>query len=448
VRILIVGALAWNPERILALCDRGHELYGLWTRSMAWDQGPYAFARGRIRDVNPAEGVELVRQGGVDLVYSLFMAYPPGPRRRRRGEELPELWDTLRRLAGARESGRRRVPIVRHWGSDTATFDQAVVDALDGHVFCNRELHAFLAAPVRAGGLGMAIACPPERIAYLDSDRPSLAFMTDRFTPKLSRADGEIHTVCVGRPLGIDLRALARRGIHLDVYGNSVDSVALTIAGSVRLRDLEETCRAAERFARVHPSRQSIGADLEEIRALKGGWVEEFSRYDAGWSYVSSSEGSVLAARAMIPNRFGTYLVAGLPVITERLPGYHRYEALRERGIAIEFGPGDYDELAARLRDHDALAAAGARAAGARLAYSFEATLDPLLGFFERIIELGRTHAAPAVTARGPARGWPSRAALALARARARLRRRLSSRVARIKVGRLAAALRPHDGRA
>jgi hypothetical protein len=212
------------------------------------------------------------------------------------------------------------------------------------------------------------------------------------------------------------------------------------------MRDLRPTCRAAERFVRVHPSRQVIGAGLEEIRGVKSTWVPHFSRYDAGWSYVNVHEPSRLADRALIPNRLGTYLLAGLPVITERRPGYYRYEAMRERGAGVEFEPGDYDELARKLRDRDGLRAAESRARSARLAYSFEATLDPLIAFFERIAATRAT--VDRSTAVPPAprwRAWPARAGLRMARARMRVRRRLVHGVAGLKVGYLAASLRPRD---
>jgi glycosyltransferase involved in cell wall biosynthesis len=36
LRILLVGELAHNPERVLALSERGHELHGLWTQDPVW----------------------------------------------------------------------------------------------------------------------------------------------------------------------------------------------------------------------------------------------------------------------------------------------------------------------------------------------------------------------------------------------------------------------------
>jgi hypothetical protein len=451
MRILLVGALAWNPERMLSLCDRGHELYGLWTRSMSWEQGPYPFAQNRIRAVRLTEAAEMVERGHVDVVYSLFMAYPASLWDRERGRDLPELWGALRHLLRSRQRSRPGVPIIRHWGSDTATFDPEVVFALDGHLFCNPELHHFLTAPLRQGGLGMALACPADRIAYLDSDLPMRAFMNDRYAPKLSEKDGEIHTVCVGRPTGIDLIELSRQRIHLHVYGNSFDSVARTLAESVRIRDLRRTCRAAERFVHVHPSRQIIAGALDEIRAVKSTWVSEFSRYDAGWSYVNVRDRGALADRALIPNRLGTYLLAGLPIITERLPGYYRYEVPHQRGIDIEFRPGDYAELAAKLRDRGRLRAVTARARSERASYSFEATLDPLIAFLERITAWRaaeqRSGAGRSVARLRP---WPTRAAWAARHcvsAWTALRRRARRRAASLKAGYLTASLRPPGDR-
>ena len=39
-------------------------------------------------------------------------------------------------------------------------------------------------------------------MAFQDGDRPKLEFMNDAFSPRLSERDGEIHTVCIGRPFG------------------------------------------------------------------------------------------------------------------------------------------------------------------------------------------------------------------------------------------------------
>ncbi len=73
LKILLVGELAYNADRVLALEERGHTLYGLWMRDPMWFNavGPMPFghvtdiptrrlARGRAadpagRDLRPAE---------------------------------------------------------------------------------------------------------------------------------------------------------------------------------------------------------------------------------------------------------------------------------------------------------------------------------------------------------------------------------------------------------
>ena len=77
VNLLIVGALSWNPERIRSLRERGHRLWGLWSRSMAWDQGPYPSLDGQVTPVALADAARTIRHERIDCVYSLFQAYHP-----------------------------------------------------------------------------------------------------------------------------------------------------------------------------------------------------------------------------------------------------------------------------------------------------------------------------------------------------------------------------------
>jgi hypothetical protein len=57
LKILIVGELAYNAERILALEERGHKLYGLWMRN--WQAVPFAH---EVLTHNP--GIPMALQGG------------------------------------------------------------------------------------------------------------------------------------------------------------------------------------------------------------------------------------------------------------------------------------------------------------------------------------------------------------------------------------------------
>ena len=66
MRLLLVGALSWNPERIRSLAERGHRLWGLWSRSMAWDQGPYEALEGCVERVAPEDAARTIRDRRID----------------------------------------------------------------------------------------------------------------------------------------------------------------------------------------------------------------------------------------------------------------------------------------------------------------------------------------------------------------------------------------------
>jgi glycosyltransferase involved in cell wall biosynthesis len=72
LRILLVGELAFNPERVLALEERGHQLFGLWMPNPGSFNtvGPLPF--GHVQDI-PRDGwVESVRRIQPDVIYALL----------------------------------------------------------------------------------------------------------------------------------------------------------------------------------------------------------------------------------------------------------------------------------------------------------------------------------------------------------------------------------------
>ena len=388
MKILLVGALAWNPERIRSLHERGHELWGLWSRSLAWDQGPYPTLEGCLRQLALEDAARTIHDEKIDCVYSLFQVYdrriwaPASP-----GIEHG-IWTILRSLLIERGRGNFDAPVVRHWGFDIHDIDLDVARALDGHVFCNREKLAYWTTPRREGGCGLDVTGESAVVDFLDGDRPKLEFMNDRFAERLSDADGELHTVCAGRPVGIDCVALARRGIHLHVYCNSFDDAYRMIAPDLSPRDARREAALLGRYLHVHTSLQTLRGSWADVRRTKARWVEEFSRYDAGWSYIGSPlSWAPLDDRAAIPNRVGTYLLSGLPVITDRRPGSYRYEELRTRGVELELADGDYDALRAQLEEERRTRARSLAARSERKAYSFDASIDPLLGVLEHAHE-------------------------------------------------------------
>lgn len=405
MNLLLVGALSWNPERLRSLHERGHRLWGLWSRSMAWDQGPYPALDGCVTPVVLADAARTIREQSIDAVYSLFQVYhprlwgPPAP-----GVEH-DVWTILRALLEERRRGAFDAPIVRHWGFDVQNLAPDVVRALDGHVFCNRQKELYWRSPVREGGCGVDAFDDCEVVDYLDGDRPKLEFMNDDFTERLSDRDGEIHTVCVGRPFGIDYLAAARRGIHVHVYGNAYDDVMRTIARDLSLADARREPALVRRYVHLHPPLQAIGAGWDDVRRAKSAWVREFSRYDAGWSYVGRPlPWQTLDDRAAIQSKAGTYLAAGLPVIGDVRPGYYRYDELARRGVNIDLD--DYDALRDRLGAEVRTRERSARAVRERTGYSFDASIDALLAAIGRARDAyhARPHGERARSAAGGGR--------------------------------------------
>ncbi|MBL8291425.1 MAG: hypothetical protein JNN08_06290 [Bryobacterales bacterium] len=395
MNILLAGALSWNPERVMALSQRGHKLFGLWSRTMAWEQGPYPFARGVITDLDVEGALDLLRGGGIDVVYSLFQVYDQRLWAPAAAVGVEDHWTQLRRLLAERRRGAFRVPVVRHWGFDIHSIDLDVARALDGQIFCNRQKLRYWTARREEGGCGLDLGLDEQEVAFMDSDLPWREFMNNRFTAKLSQCSGEIHTVCIGRPLGINFVEAARHGIHVHVYGNNYDDVATMIARGLSPGSFARLKILLDTYVHIHPSIQANVQTLAGIRAVKDRWVEEFSRYDAGWSYVGRPlPWPRREDEAAIPNRLGTYLLAGLPVITEKLPGFDRYDVLADRGVAVDFSPRDYAALAADLRNSDKLNEMTEKARACREQFSFDATVDPLLGYLERVCNRHRLRAA------------------------------------------------------
>ncbi len=387
MRILIVGALSWHPERMRSLCDCGHELWGLWSRSMAWDQGPYPETEGCIRPVEFGDAARTIRDENIECVYSLFQVYdrslwaPAAP-----GVEH-EIWTLLRGLLLERHRGAFDVPVVRHWGFDVLNLDLDVARALDGHIFCNREKLAYWAAPVREGGRQLDVVGECDVVEFLDGDRPKLEFMNDNFSEKLSDRDGEIHTVCIGRPFHLNYLELARQGIHLHIYGSKTMDLAWLIAADLSPRQARRNAGLLDRYLHIHEPLQPIRAGWSEVRRLKEQWVAEFSRYDAGWSYVGSPfplTWRPLDDRAAIPNRIGTYMLAGLPIITDRKPGYYRYQELKRLDVAMELVDSDYTGLRTALESEIRTRQKSSKAREERASYSFDSSIESLVRTLQR----------------------------------------------------------------
>jgi glycosyl transferase family 2 len=355
IRILIVGSLGMNPERIRALTEIGHELFGLWIQFPAvWDYAgappcvpvtniPYDSSwRDRVREANP------------DIIYCMLSHH-----------DLPLIDEVLTSKLGIPTAFHfKESPFMAmrngQWGMLRRVLTQS-----DGHIFISDENYEWF----RLNFPGV-VGDKPTLI--LDGDLPKIDWMTNDFSPRLSGTDGEIHTTIVGRPVGMDeLERYTDIGVHIHVYGTR-------FRGTSFEHQLPSWVKRTQRL-HLHPA--VTAAD----------WVSELSRYDAAWSHISRSfnYGDLRAASwsdLNMPARLGTYAAAGLPVILkDNRPSITAVQNLVERlGIGVPFS--DPNDLRARLLDSESMTRLQKNVRQVRTELSFDVHTPTLTKFLQSLM--------------------------------------------------------------
>jgi len=366
LKILLVGELAYNPERVLALAERGHKLFGLWTDTPCWFNwiGPQPF--GHVEDLPADDWQNAIARVRPDVIYALL-----------NWQTVPFAHKVLRENPG--------VPFVWHFKEGPfICIEKGIWPQLldlyleaDGRIYSSAEMCDWfaLADPRLAGGA-------PELV--LDGDLPKADVLREAPSPRLSERDGEIHTVVPGRPIGLHpatVAELAANGVHLHFYGDFIHD--MWRAWIVRTRGL------AGRFLHIHPT-----VHQEQ-------WVEEFSRYDAGWLHFFQSKNGGDLRRAdwddlNLPARMATLGVCGLPMLQRDNDGHivATQTVARARGLGFFFR--DMAGLAEQLRDRRAVEAARANIWARRREFTFDAHADALIALFRSAIDVraGRTAVA------------------------------------------------------
>jgi glycosyltransferase involved in cell wall biosynthesis len=291
LKILLVGELAYNPERVLALEERGHTLYGLWIQQPYWYNmvGPLPF--GHVTDLPRENWQEAVRKLQPDVIYALlnWQAVPFAHQVMRANPGLPFVWHFKEGPFICLEKGT--------WKEMVDLYVES-----DGQIYSSPEMQTWFETiiPELAGR---------DTAFLLDGDLPKKDWLTGERSSRLSETDGEIHTVVPGAPIGLHPQTvveLAEQGIHLHFYGD--------FTHGQWLEWIEKTLRLAPSYMHLH--RQ---VDQE-------GWVKEFSKYDAGWLHFFQSENGGEIRRANwddlnFPARISTLVAAGLPLLQRSNPG-------------------------------------------------------------------------------------------------------------------------------
>ena len=330
LRILLAGELAFNPDRVIALEERGHELLGLWIDDpLGFNTvGPLPFAGVEdlrsIRDVRPAR---------VDVIYALLN------------------WRAVP-LAHALLEARTGVPLVFHFKEAPqrsiarGEWRQLaeVVTGADAVVLSSVEERDWFEA-------ALPRRLDPERTLVLDGDMPKRDWLDAPPSPPLSQRDGRTRTVLLGRPHGFD------RSLHDELAARGIDVV-------------------------VHAGHSAVEP---------GDWVRILSRYDAGWLHPirAANHGDVRQATwddLNLPARIPTMLAAGLPLILPRSAPreIHAAQALAESlGVGLLYE--DLEDLATRLADPSGLAPLRANAWARREEVTFDFHADRLVALLQAV---------------------------------------------------------------
>ena len=202
--ILLVGELAYNPERVLALEERGHRLLGLWTPDGVGfnSVGPVPF--GHVEEVPLAGWEATIRRIRPDVVYALlnWQAIPFAHHVLTRDLGIPFVWHVKESPHAAIERGL--------WPQLAELHLRA-----DGQIFTSPELRDWYATMLPGSTDG-------QLALTLDGDLPKADWFDGDPASRLSERDGDVHTVCVGRPFGIYpsfLAELAAHRVHTHFHG-------------------------------------------------------------------------------------------------------------------------------------------------------------------------------------------------------------------------------------
>ncbi|MEJ8769056.1 glycosyltransferase family 2 protein [Prevotella sp. HCN-7019] len=319
LKILIVGELAYNPERIYALEEAGNELYGLWVPepSLSFSTvGPLPFGhvediphsnwRQRIREIKPDIIYGMLNCGAIQWVYDVVREFP----------EIPFAWHYKEGPQLAMRCGL--------WSQLVWLYSHA-----DVKIYLNSVVKNWFGLFIKNDGLSI----------IMDGDLPKRDYFKLNFSPKLSKEDGEIHTVCAGRPIGLGEKAigtLVKNRIHVHLY-------------------LENFHASREKLFNYYKNKYK-GYFHTHTHCSAENWTKEFSKYDAAWLHCikSHNEGNLMKATwddLNIPARLNTYMAAGIPVILPKNTG----NVVAVENIVKEYNIGyffsDIIDLVSSLKD-------------------------------------------------------------------------------------------------
>jgi glycosyltransferase involved in cell wall biosynthesis len=361
LKILLVGELAYNAQRICALERMGHKLYGLWIDKPFFYNtiGPLPF--GNVEDIPKSNWKEKVKEIKPDVIYALlnFSAVPLAHEVLVDNPGIPFVWHFKESPFYCRQQGT--------WNQLVELYQKS-----DGQIYINEETRLWFEQ--------FLIFANEPLVHILDGDLPPSYYFKDQRSELLSDSVDGVHTVVSGRPFGLqpdDIQALAAQDIHLHFYGD------------YHHRSYKNWLDKAFALAPEH---------LHIYRnCTPDEWTAEFSKYDAGWLHVfeSSNSGELMKAEWLdlnYPARMSTLAAAGLPMIQRN----NLKHTVASQTITGKLGVGifyeSFEELGESLRNQVYMRRIRENCWGSRAHFSFEHHVHGLVDFFKRVIR--RKHAS------------------------------------------------------
>lgn len=360
LKILIVGELSYNHERIYALEEAGHQLYGLWTQSPAYsfsNVGPLPF--GHIKDLNPQKWEEEIKEIKPDIIYGLlnYCAIPIAHEVLTKRPDIPFVWHF--------KEGPFLCLEHEMWGKLVDLYTKS-----DGQIFLTKEVKSWYEQYIPQS----------KNFFILDGDLPKLDYFKNCFSPKISEKDGEIHTVVAGRMVGLsveDIKTLAEHKIHIHLYNESYEASKNDI--------IKQAIRVAAGYFHVHNHCDAYD------------WTHELSKYDAGWLHlINSNNGGDLSKACWndlnIPARLSAMMAAALPCIQKDNSG----NIVAMQSILKEIDCGIFyksiEDLSKQLHDKRRMEKLRMKVLEHRMDFSFDKHVPELMDFFKKTIENKKNH--------------------------------------------------------
>jgi glycosyltransferase involved in cell wall biosynthesis len=355
LKILLVGELAYNAERVLALEERGHQLYGLWMQQPYWYNyvGPLPF--GNIKDIDISNWRSEVERIQPDLIYALlnWQAVPIACEVLRNNPGVPFVWHFKEGPFICLEKGT--------WNELMELYTKA-----DGKIYTSAEMKDWFHEFLSIDGDGSTFV--------MDGDLPKKDWFQQSPSALLSEKDGEFHTVVPGRPIGLhpwQVQELAKQKIHLHFYGDFTQG---------QWREwIEKSMNIANGYLHIHPN-----VNQEH-------WVQEFSQYDAGWLHFFESENYGEIKRANwddlnIPARLATLVLSGVPLLQRNNDGHIVATQSLAKALDIGLFFDSMQELGSLLNDRSLLKRLRENTWRCRHLFTFDHHTDDLIRFFRSII--------------------------------------------------------------